>query len=113
MTAADLAILGARVRTLDPDRPQATAIAACDGIIVAVGDDADVRAVCDARTNLIDGSDLAIVPGLTDSHFHPFWGAEATQGADLTRVRTVEQLRRALTRSGGVSARTPGFAAGD
>ncbi|HKG26044.1 MAG TPA: amidohydrolase [Thermomicrobiales bacterium] len=96
MPAADLAILGARVRTLDPDRPRATAIAMRDGAIVAVGDDADVRAACDARTELIDGSALAIVPGLTDSHFHPFWGAEATQGADLTRVRTIDQPRQAL-----------------
>lgn len=96
MTAADLAILGARIRTLDPDRPQAAAIAVCDGAILAVGDDAAIRAYCDARTGVIDGRDLAIVPGLTDSHFHPFWGAEATQGADLTKVRTVDQLRGAL-----------------
>jgi predicted amidohydrolase YtcJ len=96
VTAADLAILGARIRTLDPDLPHATAIAIRDGTILAVGDETAIRTYCDARTDLVDGRELAIVPGLTDSHFHPFWGAEATQGADLTRVRTVEQLRDAL-----------------
>lgn len=96
MAAADLAIVGARIRTLDPANPFATAVAVRDGTIIAVGDDADIRAECDARTELIDGTKLAIVPGLTDSHFHPFWGAEATQGADLTKVKTLDQLRSAL-----------------
>ena len=44
---------------------------------------------------MIDGTDLAIVPGLTDSHFHPFWGAEATQGVDLTKAKTLDDLRDA------------------
>ena len=38
--AADLAIVNARVRTLDPARPFASAVAVQDGTIVAVGDDA-------------------------------------------------------------------------
>ena len=45
---------------------------------------------------MIDGRELAIVPGLTDSHFHPFWGAEATQGVDLTRAKTLDDLRALL-----------------
>ena len=77
MAAADLAIFGARVRTLDPEQPLASAIAVRDGTIIAVGDDARVRAACDARTELVDGRGLAIVPGLVDTHIHPFWGAEA------------------------------------
>ncbi|MER3437969.1 MAG: amidohydrolase [Chloroflexota bacterium] len=96
MTAPTLAILGARIRTLDPHRPFASAVAMRDGVIVEVGDDATVRAACDATTEIIDGRGLAIVPGLTDSHFHPFWGAEATRGADLTRVRTPDELRAVL-----------------
>jgi hypothetical protein len=96
MPTADRAILGATIRTLDPALPHATAIAMHDGMIVAVGDDTAVRAACDARTELIDGRGIALVPGLTDSHFHPFWGAEATQGADLTQVTNLEQLRAAL-----------------
>ena len=47
---ADLAIVGARIRTLDPVRPWASALAVQDGVIVAVGDADDVRQVCDATT---------------------------------------------------------------
>ena len=42
-----LAIVGATVRTLDPALPHAEAVALRDGTIVAVGDDAAVRAHCD------------------------------------------------------------------
>jgi predicted amidohydrolase YtcJ len=48
--AAEGAILGARIRTLDPDRPTASAVAWIDGTVIAVGDDATVREHCDSRT---------------------------------------------------------------
>ena len=51
---ADLAIIGARIRTLDPARPFATAVAVQRGTIVAVGDEATVREHCDARTEVLD-----------------------------------------------------------
>ncbi len=97
MTSPERAIVGARIRTLDPERPVATAIAMRDGIITALGDDATIRAECDNSTEVIDGSGMAIVPGLTDSHVHPFWGAEATQGVDLSDVWTIDALNAALT----------------
>jgi predicted amidohydrolase YtcJ len=96
MPAAHRAIIGARIRTLDPANPFATAVAMRDGIITAVGDDASIRAECDATTELIDGAGMSIVPGLTDSHVHPFWGAEATQGLDLSDVWTPAELNAAV-----------------
>ncbi|MYR00213.1 amidohydrolase, partial [Streptomyces sp. SID6139] len=42
MPAADLVLTGAQVRTLDPDRPTATALAVREGVITAVGEAADV-----------------------------------------------------------------------
>lgn len=94
--AADLAVVGASIRTMDPERPWATAVAIKDGTIIAVGDDATVRAECDAKTEIVDGAGMHIVPGLTDAHFHPFWGSEATQGVDLTKARSLDDLRAAL-----------------
>jgi predicted amidohydrolase YtcJ len=94
--AADLAVVGASIRTMDPERPWAAAVAIRDGTIIAVGDDATVRAECDASTEMIDGTGLHITPGLTDSHIHPFWGSEATRGVDLTRAKTLDDLRAAL-----------------
>ena len=95
-TSADLAVLGARVRTLDPERPSATAVAMRAGTIVAVGSDAEVREACDARTEVLDGSGLAIVPGLTDSHQHPVWATDLAVGVDASRCADRAALAAAL-----------------
>ena len=96
MPAADGAIIGAHVRTLDADRPAATAIAWRDGAIVAVGADDEVRGVCGAGTELIDGRGATVLPGLTDSHIHPFWGTLATRGVDLRSAETLDEVRDRL-----------------
>src|SRR4051812_4590677 len=92
--AADLAVVNAHIRTLDPVRPFASAVAARAGTIVAVGD--DVRDDCDARTEVIDAGGAALIPGLTDSHLHPFWGAELARGVDLSHERSKEDVLAAL-----------------
>lgn len=91
-----LAIVGARVRTLDPSRPFASAIAMSDGQIVAVGDDADIRSLCNRATEIIDGTGVTVVPGLADPHIHPFMGALRTQGVDLTSARDLDEIRAAI-----------------
>jgi predicted amidohydrolase YtcJ len=96
MPPADLAILGASIRTLDPALPQASAVAVRDGIVVAVGDDAVVREQTGAATELIDGGGIALVPGLVDGHIHPFHGTDGTRGADLGGLRTLNEVRGAL-----------------
>ena len=96
MPPADLAIVGARIRTLDPERPSATAVAITDGEIVAVGSDAEVREACDASTEVVDGAGMAIVPGLVDSHQHPFRGTVETLGSTCRASTRVGELRDAL-----------------
>jgi predicted amidohydrolase YtcJ len=96
MTAPSLAIIGARIRTLDPARPFASAIAASNGKIVAVGDDDEIRRLCTASTEVIDGSGMTVVPGLTDPHIHPFMGAIRSRGADLTAARDLDAIRAAI-----------------
>ena len=88
--AADLVISNTRVRTLDPGRPEATAIAIGGGLIEAVGDDRTVRAEIGPNTEVIDGRDLAIVPGLTDNK--GVVGPIAKFAASLGNVQRVEVL---------------------
>ena len=88
MPAADLLITGARVRTLDPARPEATAVAVRGGTIVGVGDAEDLRELKGAGTEHLDlGGAATLTPGLTDAHSHPVWGLEMATGVDLTAVR--------------------------
>jgi predicted amidohydrolase YtcJ len=93
-SAADGAIVGASIRTLDAERPWASAVAWRDGVLVAVGD--DVGEHIGPRTRVIDGAGLAVVPGLTDSHIHPFWGTRLTRGVDLRDAGSLDEIRARL-----------------
>ncbi|MFD9411008.1 amidohydrolase [Streptomyces sp. NPDC059989] len=96
MPAPDTVLTGARVRTLDPGRPEARAVAVRDGEIVAVGDEADVRDWRGPGTEVIELHGATLTPGLTDAHSHPVWGIEMAEGTDLSAVRDLDQLRAAL-----------------
>lgn len=98
--SVDLALVGGSVRTLDPNVPAASAIAVAAGRILAVGDDAEIRALGPA-TETIDLRGASVVPGLVDSHIHPISGADDTRGADLTDARTLEAVRKALAAEHG------------
>ncbi|MBA3449599.1 MAG: amidohydrolase family protein, partial [Chloroflexia bacterium] len=89
----DFIIWGARIRTLDHALPACSAVAVKDGHIVATGDDDAIRAMRGPGTTLIDGRDIAFVPGLTDSHIHPLTGAIRTQGADLFDAMSLDDIR--------------------
>ncbi|MFE7841726.1 amidohydrolase [Streptomyces sp. NPDC057474] len=97
MPTADLVITGAHVRTLDPRRPYATAVAVRDGLIAAVGETSVVRDWRGRGTEVVDLGGGRLVPGLVDSHSHPVWGLDMATGIDLTAVGDLDGLRAALT----------------
>src|SRR5438876_621413 len=59
---------GAAMRELGAIRDGALAIAA--GRIVAVGATAELRALADSATQVIDASGKAVLPGFVDAHTH-------------------------------------------
>lgn len=72
--AADLIITHARIATMDPAQPEATAVAIEDGRFVAVGDEAEVAARRGSATRVIDAGGRRVIPGLNDSHLHVIRG---------------------------------------
>ena len=72
--AADLVLLNARITTMDPDAPEATALAARDRMFVAVGDEAAVRPLIGPFTQVINAGGKRAIPGLIDSHTHSIRG---------------------------------------
>ena len=94
MRVADLLVVGTTVRTLDPARPTAHAVAVSDDRIVALDDDA--LALRGAATEDIDLGGAVTTPGLVDGHMHPLFGAATFYGADLTGCRDLDDLRRSL-----------------
>ncbi|MGW3043204.1 amidohydrolase [Kitasatospora sp. NPDC001159] len=71
---ADLVVRNAKVYTNDPRRPQATAVAIRDGLIQAVGDDADAAPLVGPGTRVVDALGRRAVPGLNDAHLHVIRG---------------------------------------
>ncbi len=67
---ADLAVINARVITIDDDQPRAEAFTISDAKISAVGTTKEIRKAIGKRTKVIDAKGKTVVPGFYDSHLH-------------------------------------------
>jgi len=72
--APDLIIHNAQITTLDPARPDASALACAGGRILRVGDNHDVLAMRAPGTLVVDAGNRRIIPGLNDTHTHTVRG---------------------------------------
>ena len=64
-------VVNATVYTVDADEPWAQAFAFdTDGVIIAVGDEAQVRAVAGDSARVIDAEGAMVLPGFQDAHVH-------------------------------------------
>jgi predicted amidohydrolase YtcJ len=67
---ADLVVLGGRIVTMDRFQPQAEALAARGGMIVAVGSEEEVSELVGPETQVLDLAGAVAVPGLIEAHGH-------------------------------------------
>jgi len=67
--AGDLAVVNARIITLDPKRPNAEAALVRSGRLALVGSSDEVRAAA-GRTPVFDAEARTVVPGFIDAHCH-------------------------------------------
>ncbi len=67
---ADLVLLSGKVVTVDPDHPEAEALAARNGRIVAVGEDRDIRRHVGPETEVVDLEGRLAIPGFIEGHGH-------------------------------------------
>jgi len=68
--SADLILINGTVITVDPADRIAQGVAVAGGKIVAVGTNADIRALANSRTQTIDLHGRTVTPGLIDTHVH-------------------------------------------
>src|SRR5688572_6188542 len=68
---ADLLITGAKIRTSDPQRPLASALAVREGLIVAIGEEKDVLPWQGMGTKRLALAGKTVTPGFIDAHCHP------------------------------------------
>ena len=67
---ADLVLLGGRVVTVDPEWPEAEAVAVRDGRIAAVGTTAEIEATAGPDTEVIELEGRLAIPGFIEGHGH-------------------------------------------
>jgi predicted amidohydrolase YtcJ len=73
MSTSNLVLHNGRITTLDPARPQVSAVAVTGGRIAAVGGD-ELLADAVEKTVRIDLKGRRVIPGLNDSHIHVIRG---------------------------------------
>lgn len=81
--AADLVILEGDIQTMDAAAAHATALAARDGKILYVGEDAGAKPYIGAGTQVVQAAGMTVLPGLIDSHIHAAEGALGLGGCSL------------------------------
>jgi len=84
--APDLIIINADIRTADPKRMTAQAIAIKDGKFFAIGSSLEIEKLKDKDTKVLDVEGKTILPGFIDSHTHLSSGAKIVTGIDLTGI---------------------------
>lgn len=66
----DMVLYNGNIITMENLAPYATALAVKDGKIAAVGNDADIKKLASAETQLVDAGGNTVLPGLIDAHVH-------------------------------------------
>jgi predicted amidohydrolase YtcJ len=107
---AQLLVLDADVRTMDPGTPRAEALATRDGRIVGLGTSAEIESLRGPHTVVLDAHGATVTPGLIDAHGH--FGHVARSMATAVDCRTptatsiADILQRAAERARSVAPGT-------
>ena len=66
----DLILFNGRITTLDPKKPEVSAIGIKNGMIASLGSNDEVKKLSDKNTQQVDLKQRRAIPGLNDSHLH-------------------------------------------
>ncbi|HKQ38967.1 MAG TPA: amidohydrolase family protein, partial [Verrucomicrobiae bacterium] len=101
---ADLIVVNAKVRTMDPSKPMAEAVAISGNLITHVGTTAEVKQMAGPRARVIDAGGRLVLPGFNDAHVHFLSGGFHLSGIDLRTAKTPDEFTR---RIGEFAAKLP------
>ena len=101
---ANLVLHNGNIHTMDTGVPRAQAIAIAGNRVLAVGSDAETRALLAPEGKAVDLQGRTVVPGFTDAHLHFMSYGVSLKQIDLAEVPT---LKEALARVAARAAETP------
>lgn len=88
----DIIIHNGKLVTFDDATPHAQALAIADGLIVAVGQDADVLPLAGPDTQIVNARGGTVLPGIIDSHVHLFGGSVELDMPSLYGVHGLDEM---------------------
>jgi len=95
---ADTILRNGQIYTMEPDVPKVEALAIRDGRIIALGSTAQISALADTETAIVDLRGRMAMPGLIDAHCHPTKGAIADLfSCKFGFTASLDDIARALT----------------
>ena len=98
MAAADLVLFNGKIFTAESSQPKAQALAVENGKVLQVGSDAEIKALADANTQVIDLAGKTLLPGMIDAHSHAIFGglemASANMGDEVVPLEELEKRLR-------------------
>ncbi|PVE98606.1 amidohydrolase [Microbacterium sp. TPD7012] len=86
-------VFDGRVGTAD------TAVAIRDGRILAIGSDAEIRALVGPETRVVDAAGGGILPGFVDAHIHAAFAGVERLSCDLTGAASVDDTLAMIARA--------------
>jgi len=89
---ADLIITGARIHTVDANRPMAEAMAVGGGRILFVGSERGAMVYRGPSTTVMPVDGLTVIPGMIDSHVHLLDLGNRLRNVDLFGTRSYEEV---------------------
>ncbi len=94
--AADLALTGGKVYTVDAGRSWAEAVAIKGGRIVFVGTSEDAQDFIGDDTKVVDLKGRMVVPGFQDAHVHPISAGIEANACNLNGLESVDAYVAAI-----------------
>lgn len=87
---ADLVLVDGHIKT---PTGWSRAMAVRDGVILAVGENASIKALRDSKTRVVDLHGHTVLPGLHDMHVHPVYGGLAHARCKIPQGSTLQQTQ--------------------
>ncbi|MEO1242515.1 MAG: amidohydrolase [Pseudomonadota bacterium] len=102
--APDMILTDGMIITQDPSQPRAEALAVKNGLIQAIGSNADITALRGRATRVLSAGGRTVIPGLNDSHQHPtragrFYATELRWDGLGSLERGLEMIREAAAKT--------------
>ena len=96
MPSADLIITNARLLTMNKAAMRAELLAIAGNRILAVGSNADMKALKGSHTRVIDAQMNTVMPGIVESHIHLFGGAVELDSLMINNIKGFPAVTAAI-----------------